>query len=138
MTKEDSWGQFLRLPHSMADMCSSTYIYMYALTGVFIHTHFKTLNKHLKTHIRFHCSIHKAQSQIQGMERWFHGKSICCSFRGPRFKSQHPHGGSQPSITLVLEDQLTSSGLCEYQTCTQTYKHTCKQNTHRHKFKKIT
>jgi hypothetical protein len=25
-------------------------------------------------------------------------KSIDCSFRGPEFKSQQPHGGSQPSV----------------------------------------
>ena len=25
-------------------------------------------------------------------------KSTNCSSRGPEFKSQHPHGGSQPSV----------------------------------------
>jgi len=25
-------------------------------------------------------------------------KSTVCSFRGPEFKSQQPHGGSQPSV----------------------------------------
>jgi hypothetical protein len=25
-------------------------------------------------------------------------KSTGCSFEGPEFKSQHPHGGSQPSV----------------------------------------
>lgn len=32
-------------------------------------------------------------------------KSSCCFPRGPRFKSQHPHGGSQLSVTLL-------SGIC--------------------------
>jgi hypothetical protein len=29
------------------------------------------------------------------------GKSTGCSFRGSRFKSQHPYGSLQPSVTLV-------------------------------------
>ena len=38
---------------------------------------------------------------------WSHGsmvKSIGCSFRGPGFNSQHPHGSSQLSATAVPED----------------------------------
>jgi hypothetical protein len=31
------------------------------------------------------------------MAQWV--KSLDCSSRGPEFKSQQPHGGSQPSIT---------------------------------------
>ena len=35
-------------------------------------------------------------------------KSIGCSSRGPEFNSQHPHGGSQPSVTPVLGDLMPS------------------------------
>ena len=38
-------------------------------------------------------------------------KSSCCSYRGPRFSSQHSHDSSQPSVTLVPGDQIPSSGL---------------------------
>ena len=31
-------------------------------------------------------------------------KSTDCSSRGPRFNSQHPHGGSQLSVAPVPED----------------------------------
>ena len=33
-------------------------------------------------------------------------KSAYCSCRGPRLSSQHPHGGSQPSISTVPEDLI--------------------------------
>jgi hypothetical protein len=29
-------------------------------------------------------------------------KSTGCSSRGPEFKSQQPHGGSQPSVCLLV------------------------------------
>jgi hypothetical protein len=37
-------------------------------------------------------------------------KSVCCSSRRPRFNSQHPHGGSQPSVTPVLGGEPTTFG----------------------------
>ena len=39
-------------------------------------------------------------------------KSAGCSCKEPRFNSQHPHGGSQPSITPAPGDLMLSSGLC--------------------------
>jgi hypothetical protein len=45
-------------------------------------------------------------------------KDTCCSCRGSELNSQHPHGGSQPSVALVLGDQMPSSGLCGDQTHT--------------------
>lgn len=41
-------------------------------------------------------------------------KSTCYSSRGPGFGSQNPHKGSQPSITAVPEDRLSSSALLGY------------------------
>jgi hypothetical protein len=35
----------------------------------------------------------------RGLERWLSVRSTGCSSRGPEFKSQQPHGGSQPSVT---------------------------------------
>ena len=35
---------------------------------------------------------------IPGLERGSVVKSTDCSPRGPEFKSQQPHGGSQPSV----------------------------------------
>jgi hypothetical protein len=46
---------------------------------------------------------------------WRHGAGVMiasCSFKGPGFGSQYPRGGSQPSVTLVPEDPVLSSGLC--------------------------
>lgn len=39
-------------------------------------------------------------------------KSNGYSFRGPRFNSQHPQDSSQPHITPVPEESVSSSGLC--------------------------
>lgn len=39
-------------------------------------------------------------------QRWL--AVIDCSSRGPGFNSQHPHGGSQLSVTLVLGDPTSS------------------------------
>lgn len=51
-----------------------------------------------------------------------------CSFRGPGFTSQHPHGGLHPSVTSVLSD-LTSEG-------TSTHVHRCPiQAKHPHPLK---
>lgn len=45
-------------------------------------------------------------------------KSICCSYRGLRFNSQHPHSASQLSITLIQGDLMPSSDFQEHQACT--------------------
>jgi hypothetical protein len=52
-------------------------------------------------------------------------KSTGYSSRRPVFNSQHPHGSSQLSVTLVPKD-LTSS-----------YGHACRQNTDAHKINKV-
>lgn len=38
-----------------------------------------------------------------------------CSCRRPRFGSQHPYGGSQPSLSPVPTDLMPSSGLHGHQ-----------------------
>lgn len=38
-----------------------------------------------------------------GVLFWF-GLVWLCSYKGPRFCSQHPHGGLQSSVTLVADD----------------------------------
>ena len=35
-----------------------------------------------------------------------HGSAVVSTFRGLGFSPQHPHGGSQPSITPVPEDPV--------------------------------
>ena len=53
-----------------------------------------------------------------------------CSFRGPWFDSQYPHGGSQPFLIPVLGDP-TSFVLCRHQAHTQwTDMHESKIPTH--------
>lgn len=37
------------------------------------------------------------------------------SFRGSGFDSQNPQGGSQPSVTPVLEDLMLYSGFCGHE-----------------------
>jgi len=57
-------------------------------------------------------------------------KNTCCSYREPRFDSQHPQGGSQPPVTPALGDLMTSSDLHRHQTLRRsTYTHVYK-NTH--------
>lgn len=41
-------------------------------------------------------------------------KGTCCSCRGPGLCSQHPHGGSELSVTLGLGDWVLCFGLCMY------------------------
>lgn len=68
-------------------------------------------------------------------------RSHCCSHKGCRYSSQHPPGDSQPSLTLVPGDPMTSSDFqrnqaCLWCTCMHVYKqhiHTCKI---RYSFKK--
>ena len=50
-------------------------------------------------------------------------KSTGCSSRGPRFEPQHPHVGSQPSITPAPGDLVTSSGLEGHYTQCGAYTH---------------
>ena len=53
-------------------------------------------------------------------------KNTGCSCRGPRFSSQHPHGGSQPSVTPAPGNLMPSSGLSWHpptHTETPTYTH---------------
>jgi hypothetical protein len=50
-------------------------------------------------------------------------KSTGCPSRGPGFNSQHPHGGSQVSVSPVPGD-LTPS-----------HRYTCRQNTNTHTIK---
>lgn len=42
-------------------------------------------------------------------------ESIDCSSRGLKFRSQHPHVDSEPSLTLSLGHPVLSSDLCENQ-----------------------
>lgn len=46
-------------------------------------------------------------------------ESIDCSSRGPKFRAQHPHVGSEPSLTLSLGHPVLSSDLCENQARTR-------------------
>ena len=56
-------------------------------------------------------------------------KGICFSYRESGLNFQHPHSGSQPSVTQVVEDLTVFSGLCRHQACTWLYIHVCRQNT---------
>jgi hypothetical protein len=47
-------------------------------------------------------------------------KNTGCYCRGPGFDSQHPHSGSQVSITPVPEDPMPSFGFCRH--CTYVIK----------------
>lgn len=55
--------------------------------------------------------------------------------RGQEFESKHPHGSSQPSITVVLGNPTPSlsSDLQQHLGIEVVHKHTCKQNIHTHK-----
>ena len=50
-------------------------------------------------------------------------KSTGCSSRGPEFNSQHPHGGSQPSVTPVQGDPTSFGGLHG----DSVHRHTCRK-----------
>lgn len=50
-------------------------------------------------------------------------KSTGRSSGGPRFDSQHPHGGSQPSLTLVLAHGTHSCGLRRQRAVTRVCTH---------------
>jgi hypothetical protein len=62
-------------------------------------------------------------------------KSTGCLSEGPWFDSQHPHGGSQQSVTAAPGHLMSSSGLCRHQAHTGCIDiHAGKASTHR-KFK---
>lgn len=46
-------------------------------------------------------------------------KSTCCSFRGPRLRSQYLHGYSQPSIPTIPGDPVPTFGLSQAVVCMQ-------------------
>ena len=48
------------------------------------------------------------------------GKSTDCSSKGPEFKSQQPHGGSQPSA-MISDAPMPSSGVSEDSYSVPTY-----------------
>lgn len=58
-------------------------------------------------------------------------ESADCSSRGPEFKFQHPHGGSQPSVPLGPADSTRPDGLCGHCMNIMPW-HTRRQNTHIH------
>lgn len=75
----------------------------------------KTIYNRLKTHFK----------------AWRNGlvvKSSCCFWRGPGFNSQHPHGGSQPSLTTLTGVFMGSSHPWGHQTHTVCI-YACRQNT---------
>lgn len=45
-------------------------------------------------------------------------KSTDCFCREHGFGSQHPHAGTQPPLSQVPEDLISSSDLCRQQACT--------------------
>jgi hypothetical protein len=50
-------------------------------------------------------------------------RALACSFKGPRFNSKHPHGGSQTSVTAAPKYLLASLDIRHKsgtQTCMQT------------------
>lgn len=55
--------------------------------------------------------IKNAEENIGGWRDVSEVKDTCCSLRGSRFDSQHTHGRSQSSATLVLGDPMTFSAL---------------------------
>ena len=65
-------------------------------------------------------------------------KRTGCACRGPRFSPQHPHVGSQPSITPVPGDLVTFSGLEGHHTQRSTYTYNADKalNSHKNKINK--
>lgn len=52
-------------------------------------------------------------------------KNICCFYEEPKFKTAYSDSGSQPLVTLVPRDLMTSSGFpqCRYIHASKTVKH---------------
>jgi hypothetical protein len=62
-------------------------------------------------------ALHETLSQKQEREAWRDGlvvKSTDSSCRGSRLESQHPHGGSQRSVTPVPRSLMPSAGIREH------------------------
>lgn len=57
------------------------------------------------------CSCVKMKPWAGEMDLLFKGTCFC---RESEFDSQHPHGSSQSSITLVLGNPKPSSDLCKH------------------------
>ena len=47
------------------------------------------------------CALRSLEAGVKGWRDVSVVKSISCSFRGPRFNSQNPHGSSHLSVTPV-------------------------------------
>ena len=60
-----------------------------------------------------------------------------CSSGGPRFNSQHPHGSSQLTISLIPGDTMPSSGLLRVPGMQIVCQNTCRWNTYPHKHKRV-
>jgi hypothetical protein len=56
-----------------------------------------TYRKHIKTSYKKKDKIKKKSFGAGEMAQWVRAPD--CSSEGPEFKSQQPHGGSQPSVT---------------------------------------
>lgn len=98
--------------------------------------HAKQTCTHHWTISEAHCSARfslkkKKKKIIQRLERWL----SCFSIR-PEFKSLSPCGSSQPSVTLVPGDSMSSSGLYGH-SIHKMHKHLWRQNAHTHVFFKI-
>jgi hypothetical protein len=80
------------------------------------------LNAYIKKDKRSNFDLFSQNKKFDG-RGWRDGlavKSTGCSSRGPGFKSQHPYGTSQLSITPVLEVPTPSP------------RHICRQSTNVH------
>lgn len=61
--------------------------------------------------------------------------STGCSYRGPVFESQSPHGSLQPSVSPFPGDPMSSSDF-HWQHTHMWYTYTYKQNTHTNTYDK--
>lgn len=67
------------------------------------------------------------------MHAYVHSTSAtCCSCRRPRFSSQHPYGGSEPSLSPAVGDSVASSDFTASDIKWYTYV-ICRQNANKHK-----
>jgi hypothetical protein len=95
------------MKHTQA--CAQVCVHKCTHTHTHIHTHTHT---HTHTHEHMHTHQDSTAGSIASKDTalgWRDGsevKSTDCSSKGPEFKSQQPHGGSQPSV-------MRSSGVSE-------------------------